>query len=99
MSVITIRLHVDVKRELKKMAPIPLKRELIFGFTLTIFDRSPSSPSGFRGMTPCREPPSVVRVLYRVEHVVFCMRGLENEGQNIEDTLPNLVNVNHIRRS
>ena len=35
----------------------------------------------------------MVRVLYQVEYVVFCMKGLENDGQNIENTLPNLDNT------
>lgn len=38
----------------------------------------------------------MVWVLYPFKHVVFCMRGLNNESHNIEATLPNLDNINNI---
>ena len=38
-------------------------------------------------------------MLYQVEHIVFCMRGQEKDVRNIEDTLPNFDNANHIKKS
>lgn len=40
----------------------------------------------------------MVWVLYKFIHVVFCIRSLKIDGLNIEDILPNLDNVNYIKK-